>query len=41
MHLFHDVGIRALDSVFNAIVLKKFLYALLVYFGYLTEAISI
>jgi len=27
----------ALDSVFNAIVLNKILYALPVYFGYLTE----
>ena len=31
------LGIRALDSVFNAIVLNKILYALPVYFGYLTE----
>ena len=28
---------RALDSVFNAIVLNQILYALPVYFGYLTE----
>jgi len=28
---------RALDSVFNVIVLNKILYALPVYFGYLTE----
>ena len=31
------LGIRALDSVFNAIVLNQILYALPVYFGYLTE----
>jgi len=28
---------RALDSVFNAIVVNKILYALPVYFGYLTK----
>ena len=28
---------RALDSVFNAIVVNKILYALPVHFGYLTE----
>ena len=32
-----DLGICALDSVFNAIVLNKILYALPVYFGYSTE----
>jgi len=31
------LGISALDSVFKAIVLNKILYALPVYFGYLTE----
>jgi len=31
------LGIYALDSVCNAIVLNKILYALAVYFGYLTE----
>ena len=31
------LGMGALDSVFNAIVLNKILYALPVYFGYLTE----
>jgi len=31
------LGIRALDCVFNAIVLNKILYAMPVYFGYLTE----
>jgi len=31
------LGISALDSVFRAIVLNKILYALPVYFGYLTE----
>ena len=31
------LGIRASDSVFNAIVLNQILYALPVYFGYLTE----
>ena len=31
------LGIRALDSAFNASVLNKILYALPVYFGYLTE----
>jgi len=31
------LGIRALDSVFNAIMRNKILYALLLYFGYLTE----
>jgi len=31
------LGIRALDSLFNAIVLNQILYALPVYFGYLTE----
>jgi len=30
------LGISALDSVFKAIVLNKILYALPVYFGYLT-----
>jgi len=37
------LGIRALDSVFNAIVLNQILYALPVYFGYryLTEGIRI
>ena len=31
------LGISALDSVFKAIVVNKILYALPVYFGYLTE----
>jgi len=31
------LGISALDSVFKAIVLNKIMYALPVYFGYLTE----
>ena len=31
------LGIRALDSVFNTTVLNKILYALPVYFGYLTD----
>jgi len=31
------LGMCGLDSVFNAIVLTKILYALPVYFGYLTE----
>ena len=31
------LGICALDSVFNVIMLNKILYALPVYFGYLTE----
>jgi len=30
------LGISAIDSVFKAIILNKILYALLVYFGYLT-----
>jgi len=32
------IGMYALDNVYNAIVLNKILYALPVYFGYLTEA---
>ena len=32
-----DLGIYALDSVYNTIVLNKILYALPVYFGYLAE----
>jgi len=32
-----SLDICALDSVFNAIVLNKILYALPVYFGYLIE----
>jgi len=31
------LGISALDSVFKAIILNKIMYALPVYFGYLTE----
>jgi len=31
------LDISALDSVFNAIVVNKILYALPVYFGYLTQ----
>jgi len=32
------LGISSLDTIFNAIVLNKILYALPVYYGYLTEA---
>jgi len=36
-HTHTGLGISALDSVFKAIILNKILYALTVYFGYLTE----
>ena len=35
LQLPHDIG--TLDSVFNAIIANKILYALPVYFGYLTQ----
>ena len=35
--MLQGLGISALDSVFKTIVLNKIMYALPVYFGYLTE----